>query len=99
RGVNLGGLPLGGRRLDLALDGHAGPGVQVLDHRFVIRQLTWGDDLDVALTGAIVEFDETEPAFGVAPRAHPAAQQHLLADRFHTPGVCDGDRVHLWPHY
>src|SRR5437879_8748819 len=69
--VDLGGLSLRGRRLDLALDNHARPGRQMLHDALVVRQLPRYDDLHVSLARAVVEFEEAKPALGVAPRADP----------------------------
>ena len=71
-GGHLGRLPLGRRRLDLAGDGDATAGGQVLDLRLVIGQRGGGDDLDVALRRAVIQLEEAEAALGVAPGADPA---------------------------
>ena len=92
--VHLGRLPLGRRRLHLALDDDAGPGVQVLDLALVVGQFARGDDLHVALARAVVELDEAEAALGVAAGADPAAEADLAADGLRGAGVGDGDRVH-----
>src|SRR5262245_64802240 len=92
--MDFGGLPLCRRRLDLALDDDAGTGVQVLDDGLVVGQFAGGDDLDVALAGAVVEFEEAEAALGVAAGADPALQRDLAADRLDPARVGDGDLVH-----
>src|SRR5207249_2954404 len=65
-GVQLGGLPLGGRFFHLADDGDAGAGAEFLDLALVVGQLAVGDDLQVTLAGAVVEFEEAEAALGIA---------------------------------
>ena len=72
--MNFGRLPLGRRGFHFALDDDAGPRVQVLDLAFVVGQFAGRDDLDVPLAGAVVEFDEAEPALGIAAGADPAAK-------------------------
>ena len=60
----------------------------------VVRQFARRDDLHVALARAVVEFDEAEAALGVAARAHPASQAHLLADGLGLAGLGHGDLFH-----
>src|SRR5271167_4786537 len=93
-GVHFGSLPLGRRRLDFALNAEAGPGGEVLDGAVVVVELAVGDDLRVAETGAVVDFEEAEAAFGVTARAQPALQQNALADGVGPAGGGDGDFVH-----
>src|SRR5262249_16516158 len=93
-GLDLRGLPLGGRGADLA--GHAATGAdgEAEDVTLVIRELAVGDDRDVAETGAVVELDEAEAALGVAPGAHPAPQPDAPADRLRLPRLRHADGVH-----
>ena len=68
-------------------DGHAAAGRELLDLRFVVRQLRVGDDLDVGQARAVVELEEAEAALGVAAGADPAADGRLFADRGGLPGI------------
>src|SRR5262249_24107303 len=82
-------LPLGGRGTDLADHADAGAGVELLDLRFVVRQLAVRYDLDIAEAGPVVELQKAEAALGVPPRAQPALQQSLLTDSPNLPRLGD----------
>src|ERR1043166_8383090 len=73
-GLNLGRLPLGWRGFHFAFNDDAGPGLPVLDLALVMGRLARRHDLHVTLAGAVVEFDEAEPALGIAASADPAPQ-------------------------
>src|SRR5262249_45223199 len=96
-GVDLGRLALGGGLADLPDDGDARAGGEVLDLAVVVGQPGVGDDLDVALAGAVVDLDEAEAALGVAARADPPLQLHLLADRALAARLGDADLLHDEP--
>ena len=57
------------------------PGDELLDFALVVRQLRVGDDLDVGQARAVVQLQKAEPALRIAPRANPALQRDLAADR------------------
>ena len=59
--VDFGRLPFAGRRFDFAGHTHAATGRKPLDFRFVIWQAAFGDCLNIAKTGAVVEFQKTKP--------------------------------------
>jgi len=97
RGLHFGGLSLAGRLLDEPFDRHAAPGRELLDFRLIVLQARFGDDLDVAEAGAVVQFDEAETRLGIPPGADPALQDHVAADRIGTPGFGDGSLLrHGW---
>ncbi len=73
RGHNFGGLTFSLRSLYFALNRHAASGRQMLDFGFVVFQLAVGDNLNVALAGAVVQLQKRKAPFAVAPRANPAA--------------------------
>src|SRR5262249_6751008 len=93
-GGHLGRLPLGRPRLDLAGDGAATAGGELVDFRVVVGQGGGGDDLHVALRGAVVDFEEVEAALGVAAGAHPALELDVFADRPDLTSLGDGDVFH-----
>src|SRR5579875_3540629 len=66
------------------------------DLALVVGQRILGDDLDVALAGAVVDFEEAEAALGIAARTEPALQAHLSANRFDLPRLGHADFVHVF---
>src|SRR5262249_35799202 len=101
-GADLGGLTLGRRRLNGAVDGDAGADAEMKYLGCVVGQRVLGDDLDVAHAAAVVQLQEAEAALGVAARPHPALQTHVAADRFHLARLRDRHLFHdrnpsAWP--
>ena len=90
-GEHFGRLSLARRGADFALDANARADGELFDFRLVVRQRGLGDDLNVAEAGAVVQFDEAEPAFRVPPGADPTLNNDILADRFGLAGSGDGD--------
>ena len=82
RGLDLGRLALARRRLHQAGDADAATGREPLDFRFVVRQAGFGEHLDVAEAGAVVDFQEAEAGLRVAAGADPALQDHFAANGF-----------------
>ena len=66
--------PLAGDALTSPSTTTLAPVCRCLTTALVVRQLARGDDLHVALAGAVVQLDEAEAALGVAAGADPAAE-------------------------
>src|SRR5262249_47948043 len=82
RRLDLGGLTLGRGLLHGPLDADARAGRQMLDLGLVVGKRCLGEDLDVAKTRAVVEFEEAEPPLAIAARANPARENDVFADGF-----------------
>ena len=80
-GQHFGALPSAARFFDLASGGNTTTSGQLFYFRFVVGQIPFGDDLDIALAGSVVDFDEAKPGFGVASSPNPALQSAGAADR------------------
>src|SRR5262249_52360849 len=91
---HLGGLALGRRGADGAGDGDAAADRKLFDLRFIVGQRRFGEDLHVALAGAVVQLEEAEATFGIAAGADPALQTDLLADGFDLAGLGDSNFFH-----
>ena len=89
-GQHLRHLASSARFFDFANRGDATAGGQGFDILFVIRHFSRRDDLDVALAGAVVDFDETETSFRIPPSPDPALEFSVFADGRFLPRV--GDR-------
>ena len=71
--VNLDPLALAERFFDLADDGDARAGVDLLDERSVVGDVRIDHDLHVGEATAVVDFEEREVLLGLAFRADPAS--------------------------
>ena len=83
--------PLPGEAFTRPVTRDAAAGRKALDLRLVVRQAAFGDHLDVAEAGAVVDFQEAEAGLRVAAGADPAVEDHFAADRFGPAGVGNGD--------
>ena len=86
--------PLAGDALTSPIDGDAAAGGELLDFGLVVGQLAVGDDLHVAVAGAVVELEKAEAALGIAAGADPALHLDLLADRRLAASVGDRESCH-----
>src|SRR5262249_9146086 len=93
-GMKLRGLALGGRLSNLAIDGNAAAGGELLDLTFVIGQRPVGDYLQVSLARTVVDLQKAKSALGIAARADPALHANGPSDRILVPGLRHGDPVH-----
>ena len=93
-GQDLGRLPLGRRGSHGSLNGDGAAGAELLDFALVIGERGLGEDLHVALAGAVVDFEEAEALLGIAAGANPALKENFLADGVFLPCLGDGDFFH-----
>ena len=94
-GKDFGCLAFAARLLDFTSGSNAATRGEAFDVGFIVAEFRRSDNLDVALAGAVVDFDKAETGFGVATRANPAADFGCVADgRFET-SCFDGSSVHV----
>ena len=88
-------LPLAARFFHLTLDTNAAAGREVFDFRFVVFEIAISNDLNIAETASVVDFNEAEPTLGITPRADPATRGDLLADRIGMTRLFDRNNIHV----